>query len=126
MRPNYKLTVTSCFIGYVVLAIVNNFVPLLFVTLQSEYGVSLSQITLLVTVNFSIQLLSDLFSAHGPDSFLGYTASVLLGASETIFYTLALYYGSIGVRRTRFTVPVALLATLVSVVTGILFSRLLY
>lgn len=61
MRPNYKLTVTSCFIGYVVLAIVNNFVPLLFVTLQSEYGVSLSQITLLVTVNFSIQLLSTLF-----------------------------------------------------------------
>ena len=74
----------------------------------------------------ALAVLSDLFSAHGPDSFLGYTASVLLGASETIFYTLALYYGSIGVRRTRFTVPVALLATLVSVVTGILFSRLLY
>lgn len=77
MRPNYKLTVTSCFIGYVVLAIVNNFVPLLFVTLQSEYGVSLSQITLLVTVNFSIQLLSDLLSAKFIDK-IGYRASILI------------------------------------------------
>lgn len=41
MKKNYKLTVYSCFVGYIVLAIVNNFVPLLFVTLQNEYSISL-------------------------------------------------------------------------------------
>ena len=74
---NYKLTVYSCFIGYIVLAIVNNFVPLLFVTLQSDFGISLSQVSLLVTVNFGIQLLSDLASAKFIDK-IGYRASILI------------------------------------------------
>ena len=77
MKKNYKLTVYSCFIGYIVLAIVNNFVPLLFVTLQSEYNISLSQITLLVTINFGIQLLSDLAGARFIDR-IGYRASILI------------------------------------------------
>jgi spore maturation protein B len=51
---------------------------------------------------------------------------VLLGSSETIFYTLALYFGSVGVKKTRFTVPVALFALLTSVVTGLLFSSLFF
>ena len=77
MKKNYKLTVYSCFVGYIVLAIVNNFVPLLFVTLQSEYNISLSQITLLVTINFGIQLLSDLGAAKFIDK-IGYRASILI------------------------------------------------
>ena len=52
----------ACFIGYVVQAIVNNFVPLLFLTFQGSYGISLQKITLLVTFNFGIQLLVDLAS----------------------------------------------------------------
>ena len=70
--------------------------------------------------------LSDLFKQYGPDSRLGLTASVLLGSSETIFYTLALYFGAVGVRRTRFAVPVALAAMLTSVVTGLLFCSLFF
>jgi len=77
MRLNYKMTVYSCFIGYIVLAIVNNFVPLLFVALQNEYGISLSKITLLVTVNFGIQLLSDLAGAKFIDK-IGYRCSILI------------------------------------------------
>ena len=68
---------TACFIGYIVQAIVNNFVPLLFVTLQTEYQISLSKITLLITVNFVIQLLIDLLSAGFIDK-IGYRASILL------------------------------------------------
>ena len=74
----------------------------------------------------AMAVLSELFQQYGADSYLGCTASVLLGASETIFYTLALYFGSVGVKKTRFAVPVALLATLVSVVAGLLFSRLFF
>lgn len=52
MKTNYNRTVQACFIGYVVQAIVNNFVPLLFLTFQGSYGISLQKITLLVTFNF--------------------------------------------------------------------------
>ena len=51
MKTNYNRTLQACFIGYVVQAIVNNFVPLLFLTFQSSYGISLQKITLLVTFN---------------------------------------------------------------------------
>ena len=60
----YKSTLTASFIGYIVQAIVNNFVPLLFLTLQREFSIPLSEITLLVTINFGVQLLTDLVSAR--------------------------------------------------------------
>lgn len=53
----YKITVNACFLAYIVQAIVNNFAPLLFVTFQNEFNIPLSKITVLVTVNFLIQLL---------------------------------------------------------------------
>ena len=74
----------------------------------------------------AVAALSDIFTQYGPDSRTGLTASVLLGSSETIFYSLALYFGSVGVKKTRFTVPVALAAMLTSVVTGLLFSSLFF
>ena len=70
--------------------------------------------------------LTDLFTQYGPDATVSKTASVLLGSSETIFYTLALYFGSVGIKKTRFAVPVALAALLISVVTGLLFSSLFF
>ena len=57
MKQNYKRTIYACFIGYIVQAIVNNFVPLLFVTFQKSYNIPLSKITMLITLNFLIQLL---------------------------------------------------------------------
>lgn len=50
MKPNYKKTTIACFIGYIVQAIVNNFVPLLFVTFQNSYRIPLSRITVLITM----------------------------------------------------------------------------
>ena len=67
----------ACFIGYIVQAIVNNFVPLLFVTFQNSYQIPLSKITLLITINFLIQLIIDLVSAGFIDR-LGYRFSVIL------------------------------------------------
>ena len=54
MQPNYNRTMAACFVGYITQAIVNNFAPLLFLTFQSTYGISLSQITLLTTFNFGV------------------------------------------------------------------------
>lgn len=73
----YRLTTTSCFISYVVQAIVNNFIPLLFLTFQNTYQVSLSQITLLVTINFVTQLIIDLLSVFFVDK-IGYKSSMIL------------------------------------------------
>lgn len=67
----------ACFIAYIVQAIINNFVPLLFLRFQEGYGIPLSKITLLVTVNFGIQLAVDLASAGFVDR-IGYRASMLI------------------------------------------------
>ncbi|MCM1105495.1 MAG: MFS transporter [Blautia sp.] len=77
MKSQYNKTITACFVGYIVQAIVNNFAPLLFLTFQKNYHIPLSQITLLVTVNFGIQLLIDLLSVGFVDK-LGYRASMIL------------------------------------------------
>ena len=77
MKKPYQKTMYACFIGYIVQAIVNNFVPLLFVTFQTDYRVPLQKITLLITVNFLIQLCVDLLSAGFIDR-ICYRASVLL------------------------------------------------
>ena len=74
---NYNLTILACFASYVVQAIVNNFVPLLFIRFNSEYSIPISQITLLVTINFSLKLLVDLLSVLFVDR-IGYRRSMLL------------------------------------------------
>ncbi len=77
MKNNYNRTVTACFTGYIVQAIVNNFAPLLFLFLQNSYNIPISQITLLVTFNFGLQLLVDIVSVGFVDK-IGYRASVIL------------------------------------------------
>ncbi len=72
----YKHTVRACFVGYVVQAIVNNFAPLLFLTFQAQYGIPLSQITVLITVNFALQLAVDFVSAFFIDK-IGYRVSIV-------------------------------------------------
>ena len=77
MDKNYNKTIIACFVGYIVQAIVNNFAPLLFLTFQRSYQIPLSQITLLVTINFAVQLLVDLLSVSFVDR-IGYRASMIL------------------------------------------------
>jgi len=77
MKMNYNKTITACFIGYIVQAIVNNFVPLLFLTFQSQYQIPLSKITMLVTFNFGLQLVVDLVSVSFVDK-IGYRASMII------------------------------------------------
>ena len=56
---------------------------------------------------------SEIMSEYGVDSYIGCVAAVMLGSSETTFYTIALYYGSAGITKTRYTIPAALCADLV-------------
>ena len=77
MENQYNKTITACFVGYIVQAVVNNFTPLLFLFFQKSYHIPLSQITLLVTFNFGIQLLVDLLSVGFIDK-IGYRASIII------------------------------------------------
>ena len=77
MDKSYNKTLYACFIGYIVQAIVNNFVPLLFLTFHSGYGIPMTQITLLITFNFGLQLLVDILSVTFVDR-IGYRASMII------------------------------------------------
>lgn len=76
MKPNYNKTIVACFIGYITQAIVNNFVPLLFLTFHSSFGIPLTKITMLITINFGLQLLVDLVSVTFIDK-IGYRISMV-------------------------------------------------
>ena len=76
VSPNYKRTLYASYTGYITQAVVNSFAPLLFLTFQSEFDIALEKITLLVTVNFTIQLLVDLLSMKVIDK-IGYKPCII-------------------------------------------------
>ena len=75
-RLSYEATVRSCFVAYIVQAVVINFAPLLFVTFQNTFAIGLGEITFLITFNFVIQLAIDFASAYFIDR-IGYRASMI-------------------------------------------------
>ena len=77
MSNKYSKTINCCLVGYVVQAIINNYVPLLFVTFNRDFGVSLEKISLIITINFIVQITADLVSSKFVDR-IGYRASVVL------------------------------------------------
>ena len=68
---------------------------------------------------------SELMAAHGPDSYIGRVAAVMLGSSETTFYTIAVYFGSVGIVKTRYTIPASLCADAVMFLTSAAAVRVL-
>ena len=74
----------------------------------------------------SLGVYEGILKDFGPDSFIGRCASVMMGSTETTFYTLALYYGSIGVKKTRHTVPSALCADFTSFILSPRFVRIFF
>ena len=69
---------------------------------------------------------SELMAAHGPDSYIGRVAAVMLGSTETTFYTIAVYFGSAGVRKTRYAIPAALCADLAGFAAAAFAVRLVF
>ena len=68
----------------------------------------------------ALAVIRDIFEQSGTDSFAGRVASVMMGSTETTFYTVAVYFGSVGVKKTGYSVPAALTADL----TGMIFAAL--
>lgn len=76
IRKNYAHTIYACYIGYITQAVVNNFAPLLFLTFVKDFGLSLGKITMITTLNFSVQLCVDFLSAKVIDK-VGYRRSIV-------------------------------------------------
>lgn len=69
---------------------------------------------------------ADLMATYGVNSQIGRTAAVMLGSTETTFYTISVYFGAAGIRRTRYTVPAALIADLTGFFVASLTAKLFY
>jgi spore maturation protein B len=74
----------------------------------------------------SLGIMTELMKVHGPDSFIGVLASTLYGSSETTFYILAVYFGSVNIKNTRHAVPVGLLADLAGMLAAVFICRILF
>ena len=69
---------------------------------------------------------SEIMDSYGVDSYVGRVAAVMLGSSETTFYTVAVYFGAAGIRKTRYTVPAALTADAAAFLSAALAVRLFF
>lgn len=74
----------------------------------------------------SLAFLDSILRSFGPDSFAGRVAAVMMGSTETTFYTVAVYYGAVGVQKTRHTIPAALTGDAVSFLVAALTVRLFF
>lgn len=71
-------------------------------------------------------VLVELFTTHGPDSFLGQTASLMMGSTETTFYVLTVYFGAVQVKKIRHTLPACLIADTAGIATAITMGYFLF
>ena len=69
---------------------------------------------------------AELMGQYGPDSIIGRTAAVMLGSTETTFYTISVYFGAAGIKKTRYTIPAALFADFVGFFMASLTARLFW
>ena len=74
----------------------------------------------------SLGLMTEIMKVHGPDSFIGVMVSTMYGSSETTFYVLAVYFGSVAVRNTRHAVPVGLIADATGMLAAVWIVRILF
>jgi spore maturation protein B len=74
----------------------------------------------------SLALTTDIVKRYGPDSLFGRTAATMYGSSETLFYVLAVYFGAVGVKRTRHAIPSALIGDVVAAVVAVAMCNWLF
>ena len=74
----------------------------------------------------SMSIMTNIFSIYGPDSFTGKLASILQGCTDTTIYTIALYYSSVKISNSRYTVVVGLIADAVGIIIGLLLCNIFF
>lgn len=105
------------------------FVGRLFSVLTERVGISSDLVPLILVKMFSSSaatgLVLDIFKNHGPDSLVGMTTSIMMSCTETVFYTMSVYYMAAKVTKTRYTLPGAILATAAGVIASIVLAGMI-
>ncbi len=81
-------------------------------------------LTRMISNSAAIGLVLDIFKIYGPDSLVGNTASIIMGSTETIFYTMSVYFMTAKIGKTRWTLPGALIATIAGVLASIFLGNI--
>ena len=71
-------------------------------------------------------VMNELFATYGPDSLIGKMASVMNGSTETTFYVLAVYFGAVGIKKTRHALPAGLIADVVGIITAVVVTNIMF
>jgi len=74
----------------------------------------------------SLAYLNNIFTNHGPDSFIGLLSSVMQGCTDTTFYVITLYFGSIGIKKIKYSLFAGLCADLIGITASIIIVNLLF
>ena len=74
----------------------------------------------------TLAILNNLFEVYGPDSFVGFLGSVIQGSTDTTFYVLTLYFGSIGIKKIKYAMWAGLFADLVGIVSAVIITKILF
>ncbi|MTI70837.1 MAG: spore maturation protein [Firmicutes bacterium] len=74
----------------------------------------------------SLAVVKDIVTTYGADSFIGRVASTMMGSAETIFYTMAIYFGAIGIKNSRHTLSAALLSHIAAVIASVFICNLVF
>ena len=71
-------------------------------------------------------VMNELFATYGPDSLIGKMASVMNGSTETTFYVLAVYFGAVGIKKTRHALPAGLIADVIGIITAVIVTNIMF
>ncbi|MBI1807435.1 MAG: spore maturation protein [Ignavibacteria bacterium] len=74
----------------------------------------------------ALGVMSEIIKSHGPDSLIGRMVSVMMGSSETTFYVLAVYFGSVGITKTRQAVPAGIVADVVAILMSVWLTNIIF
>jgi spore maturation protein B len=74
----------------------------------------------------SLGIMAEIMKVHGPDSFIGILVSTFYGSTETTFYVLAVYFGGVNIKNTRYALPVGLIADVAGILAALFIVKLLY
>ena len=74
----------------------------------------------------ALGIFTEILKTHGPDSLTSTIAAVIMGSAETTFYVIAVYLGAVGIRKSKYLVPVCLTADLVGIIVAIIVVRLMF
>ena len=108
------------------LEIISNFISPILDLIGIPFDIVPMAIMRPISGNSSLAILNNIFLNYGPDSFIGRLASTIQGSTDTTFYVLTLYFGSVGIKKIRYSLLAGLFADLIGIITSIMIVKIFF